>query len=157
KEGFSFSRFMGQMQAEIKGEHAETAVERTISAEAPSGEGRLVVPEFRGTINILGEDRGDLAAELRATVYGMDDDQAKARAKDIADAFTEKGHDVHAEIAMPHDMRRRPLLDLTLRLPKYVGVTLELRGGQADVRRVGQIRLQNARGKVTMAEVGDVD
>ncbi len=157
KEGFSFSRFVGQMKAEIKGEQAETVVERTNSADAPSGEGRLVVPEFRGTISILGEDRGDLAAQLKATVYGMDDDQAKERARDLTIAFNERGDDVDVEITMPHDMRRRPLLELTLRVPKHLGVTLELRGGQADIRRVGQIRLQNARGKVTMAEVGDVD
>src|SRR5690349_13945970 len=88
KEGFSFSRFVGQMKAEIHGEPAETVVERRTAAYAPSGEGRLIVPDFRGTLNLVGENRADLAAELKATVYGMDDDQAKERAKDVTVAFT---------------------------------------------------------------------
>src|SRR5262249_12099716 len=144
-------------KAEIKGEPAETVVVRRTSTYGPSGEGRLVVPEFRGTLNLLGENRADLTAELKATVYGMDDGQAKDRAKDVTVPFTERADDVRAEIAMPHGMRRRPLLELTLRVPKRLGVTLELRGGQADIRRIGQIRLDNARGKITMTEVGDVE
>jgi hypothetical protein len=46
---------------------------------------------------------------------------------------------------------------LTLRVPEHLGITLELRGGQADLRRVGRVRLENSRGKVTMSDVGEVE
>jgi hypothetical protein len=157
KEGFSISKFVGQVKAELKGENVETVVNATTSADAPSGEGRLLIPDYRGTLTILGEDRHDISAELKAVVYGIDEDQAKVRAKDVAVTFDSKGDDLSAEVTMPGDVRRRPRLELTLRIPAHLGVTLELRGGQADLRRVGRIRLDNSRGKLTMADVGEVE
>ena len=157
KEGFSFSKFVGQIQAEMKGEQAETEVERTASADAPNGSGRLVIPQFRGTLTIVGESRHDLEASLKARVYGMDDDQAKARAKDVNLTLKEDGEDLSAQIVLPKEFHRRPQLELTLRVPSQQAITLELRNGQADLRRVGQIRLENSRGKITMNEVGQVE
>jgi hypothetical protein len=157
KEGFSFSKFMGDVKAELKGEQAEFVIERTTTADAPSGEGRLVIPGFRGTLTILGENRHDLSAELKATVYGMDDDQTKARAKEVNLTLQEHGEDLKAEVTLPSEFHRRPQLQLTLHVPAHLAVTLELRNGQADLRRVGQVLLQNSRGKITMADVGEVD
>jgi len=157
KEGFSFSKFVGQIQAEMKGEQAETEVERTASADAPNGSGRLVIPQFRGTLTIVGESRHDLEASLKARVYGMDDDQSKARAKDVNLTLKEDGEDLSAQIALPKEFHRRPQLELTLRVPSQQAITLELRNGQADLRRVGQVRLENSRGKITMTEIGEVE
>jgi hypothetical protein len=157
KEGFSLSKFIGQVKAELKGENDETVVNATTSADAPSGDGRLLIPEYRGTLTILGEDRHDISAELKAVVYGIDEAQAKVRAKDMAVTFETKGDDLNVQVAMPHEVHRRPRLELTLRIPAHLGITLELRSGQADLRRVGRVRLENSRGKVTMADVGDVE
>jgi hypothetical protein len=157
KEGFSFSKFMGDVKAELKGEQAETVVERSTTVDAPSGEGRLVIPGFRGTLTILGENRHDLSAELKATVYGMDDDQAQARAKQVNMTLQQRGDDLKGEVTLPAEFHRRPQLQLTLRVPSHLALTLELRNGQADLRHVGQVRLQNSRGKITMADVGEVE
>lgn len=157
KEGFSFSKFMGDVKAELKGEQAETVVERTTTVDPPGGDGRLVIPGFRGTLTILGEDRHDLQAELKATVYGMDDDQAKARAEEVNLTLKESDDNLKADVTLPAEFHRRPQLQLTLRVPSHLPLTLELRNGQADLRRVGQVRLQNSRGKIVMADVGAVE
>jgi len=157
KESFSLSKFMGQVKAELHGENAETAVTRTATAEPPSGEGRLVIPEYRGTITIVGEERKDIAAELRAAVYGLDEAQAETRAKDLTLSLEEKGDDIETRIALPGDVRRRPRLELTLRVPAHLLVSLALRNGQADIRHAGRLHLDDARGKVTMSDVGEVD
>lgn len=157
KEGFSFSKFVGQVQAEIKGEQAETQVERTASADAPDGDGRLVIPQFRGTLTIVGEDRRDVSARLKATVYGMDDNQAKARANDVNLTLQPQGDDISAQISLPKEVHRRPQLELIVSVPTHLGLKLEVRNGQADLRRVGDVRIENSRGKFTMAEVGEVE
>jgi hypothetical protein len=157
KEGFSFSKFVEHVQAEIKGEHVETVIQRSTTAAAPEGEGWLVIPAYRGTLTIIGDQRSDLTAELKAIVYGMDDEQSKTRAKDTNVTLESDGDNVKVNIAMPEDMKRRPQLDLILRVPAHIGLQLELRGGQADLRRIQRIQLENSRGKITMADVGDIE
>src|SRR5689334_13375567 len=118
KDGFSISKIVSQVQAEIKGEQAQTEVERTASADAPSGEGRLVIPQFRGTLTIVGEDRHDVAGTLKAVVYGADENQAKARTNEVQLALKENDDNLSAEVTLPKEVRRRPMLDLTLRIPQ---------------------------------------
>jgi hypothetical protein len=158
RESFSFSKFMGQLKAEMHGETAESSVTRTATAEPPAGSARLVIPEYRGTLTLVGEDREDIAAELQAVVYGLDENQAEARAKNLALSLDKKhGDDLYTMIEWPSDAKRRPRLDLTVKLPTHVPVLLELRYGEANVRHLASIRFGEARGKVRITEVDTVE
>ncbi len=158
KESFSLSKFMGQMKAELHGEQAESSLTRTLTAEPPSHDTRLVIPEYRGTINIIGEDRHDISAELQAVVYGLDEHQAEARAKTVALTLDRKNdEELWTKIELPAESRRRPRLEMTIRVPDHLAVTLELRNGQSDVRRIASLHLGDARGKVTLSDIGSVD
>lgn len=83
EQGFSLGRLIGWVRTEIQGENAEARVTRTLLQTVDHEVTRIVLPEFNGTLRVIGEDREDVSAELKAVAFGLDDTTASVRAQQI--------------------------------------------------------------------------
>jgi hypothetical protein len=155
-EGFSFGRLLSHIRAEIQGEDAAAKVERTAQAAAGSEVTRLVLPEFRGMLTLVGEERADVTVELTGTMMGIDDNVAKARAAATQLSLESSDEEITVKIVRGRSADEIPRLrnaELRVKVPARLAVTLEYRG-EADLRGVAEVKFQAARGRTNVRDVG---
>lgn len=155
QEGFSFGRLFSHIRAEIQGEDARAPVDRKSQRAVGASVTRLTLPEFRGMLTLVGEDREDVDVELHGVMAGLDDKVAKSRA-DATQLTLEPGDDeITIKISRPDETPRLRNAELRLRVPARLAVTLEYRG-EADLRGVAEVKFQAARGRTNIRDVGAI-
>jgi hypothetical protein len=157
--GFSLSGLVAHIESALKGERVEAAVIRRARVDAPAEPVPLSLKDFRGTLTIIAESREDIDAELHAVAFGVDEEAAKHWADQIVLKLDE-GHgqiDVLVQQADRSGPNRRPNFELTLRVPEEQRVALGMRSGEAEVRGVSVLDLQDGRGKVTILDTDRVE
>jgi hypothetical protein len=155
QEGFSFGRLFSHIRAEIQGEDARAPVDRKAQRAVGASVTRLTLPEFRGMLTLVGEDREDIDVELRGVMAGLDDKVATARA-DATQLTLEPGDDeITIKISRSEETPRMRNAELRLRVPARLAVTLEYRG-EADLRGVAEVKFQAARGRTNIRDVGAI-
>jgi hypothetical protein len=155
QEGFSFGRLFSHIRAEIQGEDARAPVDRKAQRAVSASVTRLTLPEFRGMLTLVGEDREDVDVELHGVMAGLDDKVAKSRA-DATQLTLEPGDDeITIKISRPEETPRMRNAELRLRVPARLAVTLEYRG-EADLRGVAEVKFQAARGRTNIRDVGAI-
>ena len=155
QEGFSLSRILSHIRSEIQGEDAQASVDRKAQAAADSAVTHLTLPEFRGALTLIGEERDDVAVELTGTMVGIDDTVAKTRAAGTLLALETSDEEITVKITRPDETPRLRNAELRVRVPKRFAVTLEFRG-EAELRGVAEVKFQAARGRTNVREVGAV-
>lgn len=155
QQGFSFARIFNAIKSEIHGENAEVKVLRTASLAAPAPVTRLVLQDYRGMVRVIGESRDDVAAELTATAFGMDEAAAQSRANAMQLVLEISGEMMAVRVTRPQEGHRSRAAELTLRVPSRLQCTLGLTGS-AEVKGVAGVRFAAARGKMVIREVGEL-
>lgn len=155
QEGFSFGRLFSHIRAEIQGEDARAPVDRKAQRPVDASVARLTLPEFRGMLTLIGEDRADIDVELQGVMPGLDDTVAKARADATQMTLEPDGDEITIKITRPEETPRLRNAELRLRVPARLAVTLEYRG-EADLRGVAELKFQAARGRTNVRDIGAI-
>jgi hypothetical protein len=155
QEGFSFGRIFSHIRAEIQGEDARAPVDRKAQRPVDASVTRLTLPEFRGGLNLIGEERDDIEVELHGDMAGLDDEIAKARAAGTTLTLEPDNDELVVKITRPDETPRLRNAELRLRVPSRLAVTLEYRG-EADLRGVAELKFHNTRGRTNVREVGAI-
>jgi hypothetical protein len=155
QEGFSFGRLFSHIRAEIQGEDARATVERKAQSAAGAEITRLVLPDFRGMLTVVGEDRADIAVELTGVMVGIDDMVAKTRAGATHLTLEPSDDAITVKISRPEETPRLRNAELRMRVPARLAVTLEYRG-EGDLRGVAEVKFQGTRGRTTIRDVGAI-
>lgn len=153
QEGFSFSRFFSHIRAEIQGEDARAPVDRKAQRPVDASATRLTLPDFRGMLTLVGEDREDVAVELRGEMAGIDDKTAKDRADATSLTLEPDGDELVIKVARPDETPRLRNAEMRLRVPARMAVTLEYRG-EADLRGVAEVKFNGSRGRTSVRDIG---
>ena len=124
QEGFSFSRFFSHIRAEIQGEDARARVDRKAQQAVGASVTRLTLPDFRGMLTLVGEDRADIEAELHGEMAGLDDAVAKTRAAATLLTLESDDEEITVKIARPDETPRLRNAELRLHVPARLAVTL---------------------------------
>jgi hypothetical protein len=155
QEGFSFGRLFSHIRAEIQGEDARAPVDRKAQRPVDASVTRLTLPEFRGMLSLIGEDRDDVAVELRGVMPGLDDTVAQSRAAATLLTLESEDDEITVKISRPEETPRLRNAELRLRVPARLAVTLEYRG-EAELRGVAEVKFQSARGRTNVRDVGAI-
>jgi hypothetical protein len=152
--GFSISRIWREIHSGIRSDPARG--EATISTSAPACAGlRLVrAREIRGEISVQGEDRADLTAELRVSVAGANEQEARTLARRFAVALrpSSDADGLDLVVSVPDGLRRFQT-SISLRIPRRLAVELEATTGPVAVRDVAELRLSVLRSDTTISHI----
>ena len=106
----------------------------------------------RGTLVVIGEDRSDVAAEVKAMVSGASADDAKRLGEQFTIEWASAGEALVLQSHLP-ESRRRVVQDITLRIPSRLGLDIEAAAARIDVKNVASVHLDTRAGTVELAGV----
>lgn len=151
--GFSIGGWLSEIRREMRGRRAsaEVTTNPAIPIDESVAELRLTLS---GDVTITGEDRADVAAELKVISDGFDEAEARKLAADTALKVERFADSVVVAWKFPDPGRQVPRL--TLRVPSRLRIQLEGRGSAAIsgvgsvtlARTIGTIKIENVPGLV---------
>jgi hypothetical protein len=153
--GFSVSRILDRMRAEMRGERVAGDVRASARAPRPGGVTLVALEGFSGTTLVIGEARDDVTAEVRGTIFGADEAQAGERARAVALDLRPETERLVLAVKVP-ETNRRARLELELRVPRQLAVSLKNVRGRLEVRGVAGADLDTRGGDLTVADVAGV-
>lgn len=147
--GFSFRGWLSEVRREMRGRNAsaEVTTNPVIPIKATTVE--LRVPLSTEVI-IKGEDRADIAAELKVTSNGFDEAEAKKLAGEVKIQPSDFADSVVLKWSFPHEARQ--VVRLTLRVPSRLRIQIE-GNGTGDVSGVHEVLLARPRGTVKISNI----
>ncbi|HEX6323155.1 MAG TPA: DUF4097 family beta strand repeat-containing protein [Vicinamibacterales bacterium] len=150
--GFSFGNWFGEVRREMRGRNASAQVTTTpaIPIDASINELRLTLS---GEVTIKGEDRADVAAELKVVSNGFDEAEASKLAGEVGLKVSRFADSVVVAWQFPDPGRQQPVL--TLRVPSRLRIQLEGRG-TATVSGVDAVTLARQSGTLELTEIAGV-
>lgn len=152
--GFSLSNFVSNARREMRGRNASAEIKTTpaIPVDASINEIRLTLS---GEVNIIGEPRDDVAAELTVVSNGHDEAEARQLATETTLNVSRFADSVVLAYTFPDPGRQEP--SLTLRVPERLRVQLDGRGAAgAVVTGVNTVTLTRTTGKLELKAIGGV-
>lgn len=143
-EGFSFGQLLSNARREMRGRNAsaEATTSPAIAIDASVTELRLTLS---GEIEIVGETREDVAAELHVQSNGHDEAEARQLAEDVSLAVSRLADSVVVGWRYPEEGRQEARL--TLRVPARLRIELSGRG-TATVGGVREVALARTGGRI---------
>jgi len=151
--GVSLSDIARDIRQEFSDADVTIPIART--AETSPGDATIFsIDNFSGRVIVIGESRDDIAAELKGVAFGIDQKDAEAIKGQIAPAFKLDGETVHLTVTRPERFKRRPRLDLIVRVPTEIALHLDAARGDADIQHVRELHvLRSARLKVLASNI----
>jgi hypothetical protein len=148
--GFSFSDFFANARREIRGRNAsaEVTTAPVIPVDASIAELRLTL---RGDVTIVGEDREDVASELKVESNGHDEAEAKKLAAETTLKVSRFADSVVVAFEFPEPGRQQARL--TLHVPRRLRLQLDGRG-TAAVTGMDTVTLSRTSGQVEIKNTG---
>ena len=158
---WSVGGLIEEIRREVRGNqaHAEAKSTTTIPAAGPVRELRLVLGSVE--LNVLGEERDDIAAELAVSSNAYDQAEAERTAKDTRLKVDESGAVVSISIDFPREGRQRA--SLILKVPARLELRIE-KNGSTQISNVaalsitgrGDTTISNVKGAVTATQRGSM-
>jgi hypothetical protein len=153
QQGFSFSRLIESIRREVRGRHAraEVVTANTHSLKPSTNELRISIRT--GQITVLGEDRTDMASEMKASSDGVDLTEAQSLAKQVLLLLGSTADTVEATLKFPDPGSQRATL--VLRVPSRLKVRVEPNNGRLEIQNVAAAEVATARGETIVKGVSD--
>jgi hypothetical protein len=148
--GFSFSRFWQSAARHLRGNRAtQSSIQQgVLMLPATATELRVHGPA-RG-VQVVGEDRRDVAWQLAVESNGPDDATALAYARQTTLTHDDLGTALALDIRTPREGTQ--WAHLVLRVPARLTVRID-GGSAADIAGVAGVRLENVQGTTTISRV----
>lgn len=150
---FSFTRLIDSVRREVRGRpaRAELVSTSTQSLKPTTSELRINIQQAR--INVIGEERTDIASELTATSDGVDEDDAQALVKEVKLVLDAAADTVAATLRFPDPGTQRATL--VLRVPSRLRVRVEPNNGRLEIQGVASAEVMNSRGETVVKNIAD--
>jgi hypothetical protein len=147
--GFSFGRWLGEARREMRGRSASAEVTTTpaIPIDASINELRLTLS---GNVIITGEDRDDVAADLRVVSNGHDEAEARQLATETALKVSNFIDSVVVGWQFPEPGRQQATLRLLV--PARLRIQIDGRG-TAEITGVESVTLARSAGTIKLLDV----
>lgn len=148
--GFSFSRFWQNARRRLRGNRAlQQSVQKGVLTLPPAATELRVHGLARG-VEVIGENRRDIAYELTVESNGPDEATALAYARQTTISHDDLGTALAIDISAPREGTQ--WAHLVLHVPARLAVRVD-GGSSADVSRVASVRLESVLGTTTVSHV----
>jgi hypothetical protein len=149
---FSLQRTLDNIRSELQSHDTPAEVSGSAKVAVPSTITRVDLGEFYGTAVIEGTDGDEVVADLRGTVFGPDETQAKAFAVATVLRSETATDTVRLTVERP-ELKHLPRLELKLKVPQRLVVEVTMSGGRLEVRRVAGLEYEARRTTVLAGDV----
>lgn len=171
---FSLQRTLESIRTEFQSQDASAEVSASAKVQIEPAVTRVKLEDFAGSLTVEGTEETDVGADLRGTVFGSDEAQARGFAAATIVRAEVEADTVRVTIDRP-ETKRSPRLELRLRIPKRLVVEAAMRSGRLDARQVaglqidvrrttvraesiaGSVKGSQRSGELEIADVGSVD
>ena len=150
ERSFSPGRFIESLRRHIRGNpgSADVTTASTHPVGASVTELRIVL---RADVTVTGEDRADIAAELKVHSNGFDDAEAQQLAKQTVLKIDQAGSRLIATVTFPDPGSQRARL--ALKIPSRLLTGLDSTSGRLEVAGVAGVELLNTRGEAQIRKI----
>lgn len=152
EQSFSAGQLLENIRRHVRGNRASAELTTTTRHAVDAAVSELRVNSRTGELIIIGEERTDIEAELRAQSNGFDDEEAQRLVKETKLQLEGTGSRVVASIFYPRQGTQRALR-LTMKVPARLQVTLEASGGPVEVSGVASVELSSTRGEARVRNI----
>ena len=149
--GFSIGKVISEARREIRGNHASAEVDSTTTTAIGPNVRELRVEARTISLSVVGEDRTDVASELKVWSSGYEEPEARKYAQETKLKATVAGDTLIVEIDYPRPAEQRSTL--VVRVPKRLTVRVQPNRGKLQIRGVAGVDLVEVRGDVNVGEV----
>lgn len=149
--GFSLREMFRAARGHMGDHPASRTVTQTSELRLPGDSTVLVIDEFRGRVDVQGDDVTAVAATLESTLHGLDEDDLDRQESALGLRLEAEGS--RATLVLD-EAEGAPRADRTLTLHVPRALTLHLSGrGVAHVRGMAGAQLDDYRGDLTIEDV----
>ncbi|HXW05303.1 MAG TPA: DUF4097 family beta strand repeat-containing protein [Vicinamibacterales bacterium] len=167
-----WSALVDNVRREVRGHSASVEIVKTDTHPIGPGTGEVRLAPGTPEVTVEGEDREDIASELKVWSNGYDDREARSLAEQTVLKFSEAGGSAVFSVTYPEPGRQRATL--TLRVPSRLRVHLaratrnqriagvaaveapDLRGNSSIERIAGRVAVSHRGGDVSIVDVGSL-
>jgi hypothetical protein len=146
----SVGGLLEKMRRAVRGNRASAEITSTQTQAIDAAVTDLRLRPRHATIVVEGEDRADVAVELKVWSNGYDDAEALSLAKQVVVALDPAGAVVVASIKFPEPGSQRATV--TLKVPSRLRVRIDESGG-ATVSSVASVELGSVRGSTSISRI----
>ena len=151
---FSVNAVVDHLRRAIRGNqaHAEVVTSDDHPVSAATTEVRVVFPDGNAeSLTITGEDRQDVASELKVWSNGFDDAEAQRLAKATVLKQSEAGGRMTFTLIFPREARQRA--DIVLRVPDSMRFGVARYDGRLIISGTKEVETVDSRGEATIRNI----
>jgi hypothetical protein len=152
EQSFSLGQLVENFRRHVRGNRASAESTTTTHHAVGPSITELRVNSRMGTIVVIGEDRTDIEAELRAQSNGFDDAEAQRLVQETKLLVSGAGNRLVAGVVYPRAGTQRTLR-LKLKVPARLLVTLDGSGGPLELSGVAGVELSSTRGEARLRNI----
>jgi putative adhesin len=152
----SFSGLLEQVRRHVRGNQASAEITKTATTDVSDGTTELRWSIISGnggaeSLTIIGEDRDDIASEMRVWSNGYDEAEAARWAQATKLETNVGGGRISMGVNLPREARQRATV--VLRIPEGFRVNVSRQSGKISISNVESVDLVETRGEVTIEKV----
>ena len=152
RRGWSFGGIVEQIRREVRGNQARTEITKTDIVPAPATLREVKIERYPSEVEVVGEDRTDIAIELKVESRAYDDAEAKRTANETKVIIDEAGEMLRLTMFYPPEGRQTATLKL--RLPKRLALRLDDKGSSLTVSGIAAVSVGGAgRGETVISDI----
>ena len=150
---FSVSAVVDHLRRAVRGNqaNAEVVTTDTHPLSAATTEIRITFANGSESLTITGEDRTDVASELKVWSNGYDEAEAHRLAKETLLKQSEAGGRMTFTLAYPREARQRA--NITLRVPAAMRIGIVRYGGRLMITGTKEVESVETRGETTIRNI----
>ena len=152
RPGWSFGGIVNQIRREVRGNQSRAQVTKNEVIPAPETLREIRIEKFPSEVVIVGEDRDDIALELKVDSRAYDDAEANRTANATKVLIDKAGEMLRLTLDYPEEGRQTA--SLSLKVPKRMALRLDDKGGRLTVSSIAAITIGGAgRGETVITDI----
>ena len=152
RPGWSFGGIVEQIRREVRGNQGRVEVTTNQLIPAPPSLREIRIEKFPSAVVIVGEERGDIAVELKVISRAYDEPEARKTANETKVLVDEAGEMLR--LTMDYPSGGQQTASLSIKVPKRLALRLEDKGGRLTVTGVAAVFIGGAgRGETVISDI----
>jgi hypothetical protein len=148
---FSVSGIVDHARRAVRGNMASTEIVKADTLEVDPGTTELRLEMAAQSLTVLGEDRTDIATEVKIWSNGFDDAEAKALASQTE--LRQTGSGARMALTMHYPEGGRQQAQVTLKVPSRLTVVVNRYRGEMTISHAADVELVDTGGDVVVSHV----
>ena len=152
ERSFAPGRVLDHVRRAMRGNRASAELTTRTTHPVDADVSELRFADLKSTnVNVTGEDRSDIAAELRVRSNAYDDEEAQRTAKESVLKIDRAGTRIVFTVVYPREGVQRGWI--TIKVPKRLAIQVQGGGNELSFKHIAALQLGGARGSVAISDI----